>query len=221
MEARTTAAETERQAAEARAADAAAKHQSAEARVAEAAARANDTLRAVDKLNADLGAAKQVAERHGEAADARHAELIAQLKDYEQRLASSVEQVRRDRPLQDRNENLSAMLARDLASRSRRGASRYTFAMDIAIDFGDEAGALLDLSISGAQVILSRQLEQGCTGKFSLTSDEVPVSGMGRVVWSQLDPDLEGQALRYRTGILFTAVEAAAVEAFIIRYSTP
>jgi hypothetical protein len=228
MEARATAAETARQAAETRAADVVAKHQGAEARVAEAASRANDTLRAVDKLNADLDAAKQAAARDGNAADARHADLLAQLKDYEQRLASSIEQVRRlevqlfrrDRPLQDRNENLSTMLARDLASKARRGASRYTFAMDVAVDFGGEAGALLDLSISGAQVTLAQPLEPGSSGKLSLISDELPVSGTGRVVWSLLDPDLEGQPLKYRTGILFTAVDAAAVEAFIIRYST-
>jgi len=228
MEARATAAETGRHAAETRAADAAAKHNDSEARAAEAAARAHDTRRAVDKLNADLDAAKQAAARNGDAADARHADLHAQLKDYEQRLASSIEQVRRlevqlfrrDRPLQDRNENLSAMLARDLASKAKRGASRYTFAMDVAVEFGGEAGALLDLSISGAQVTLSRALEPGSSGKLSLISDELPVSGTGRVVWSLLDPDLEGQPLKYRTGILFTAVDAAAVEAFIIRYST-
>jgi hypothetical protein len=40
------------------------------------------------------------------------------------------------------------------------------------------------------------------------------------VVWTRADPQSQGKALRYRAGIQFTDSDPAAVEAFIIRYSS-
>lgn len=112
------------------------------------------------------------------------------------------------------------MLERDLSAKPRRRASRYTFATAVGVDFGGEQGLLVDLSIAGAQVLSARGLEHGAEAKISLLSDEIPVSGKARVVWTRLDPNSHGRPLRYRAGILFTHIDAPAVEAFIIRYST-
>jgi hypothetical protein len=226
-EARAEESDSRRRQTEMRAGDAETLCRAAEARAGQSDARANESARAVEALTAEIAAAKQAAEREREASNTRQASHAAQVDDLRQRLAASAERVRalelqlfkRDRPLQDRDEGLSAMLARDLAVKSRRRASRYNFAGAIDIEFGGEAGVLVDLSIAGAQVLSSRPLEQGREATLTLISQEVPVSGDGRVVWSQLDADSHAQRFRYRAGILFTAVDAASVEAFIIRYS--
>jgi hypothetical protein len=233
-EARAEEADARRRQAEIRASDAEALRQAADARVREVEARraaletqAADRSRAAEVLTAEIAAIKQVAQRDRDDRDARQADDARQLDDYKQRLAASGERVRslelqlfkRDRPLQDRDEDLSKMLERDLALMSGRRASRYSFTMVIDVDFGGDPGILVDLSIAGAQVLSSQPLEQGREAILSMISQEVPVAGKGRVVWTRPDPGSEARRFRYRAGILFTAVDAAAVEAFIIRYS--
>jgi hypothetical protein len=150
------------------------------------------------------------------------------MEEHEQRFAASVERIRsleselfyRDRPFQDRDEDLSAMLERDLAAKPRRRASRYNFSGKVAVDFGGESGALVDLSVAGAQMLSAKALEQGREAQLTLMSDEIPLKAKARVMWTRLDPNSQGRPMRYRAGLLFTAVDAAGVEAFIIRYST-
>jgi hypothetical protein len=54
----------------------------------------------------------------------------------------------------------------------------------------------------------------------SLPSDEIPISCEGRIVWSWIEPPEKNRPPRYRAGISFTEVDEAAIEVFIIRYST-
>ena len=233
--ARVKDAEGRRQQAEAHAQEIESRRLEAEARAREAHARAAaaesqvaEAQRARDALAAEADALRQAATRDREAAEARHAADAAKIQEHEQRFAASVEKVRslelelfhRDRPFQDRDEDLSAMLERDLAAKPRRRASRYNFSGKVGVDFGGEAGALVDLSIAGAQVVSAKPLEQGRESALTLMSDEIPLKAKAKVMWSRLDPNSQGQPMRYRAGLLFTAVDAARVEAFIIRYST-
>jgi chromosome segregation ATPase len=232
VEAHAQEIESRRLEAEARAREAEARAVAAESRVAEAL-RARDAVaaeaqRARDASAAEADALRQAVTRDREAALARHAADAAKIQEHEQRFAASVEKVRslelelfhRDRPFQDRDEDLSAMLERDLAAKPRRRASRYNFSGKVGIDFGGESGALVDLSIAGAQVVSAKPLEQGREAQLTLMSDEIPLKARAKVIWSRLDPNSQGQPMRYRAGLLFTAVDAASVEAFIIRYST-
>ena len=131
---------------------------------------------------------RQAAQRDREAAETRHAADALKLQEHDQRFASSVEKVRsleqqlfeRDRPFQDRDEDLSAMLERDLASKPRRRASRYNFSGKVTIDFGGESGVLVDLSIAGAQVLSARALEQGREAQLTLLSDEIPIKAKAK-----------------------------------------
>jgi chromosome segregation ATPase len=233
--ARVSEAETKREQAEARVQElesrrleAEARAREAEARVAAAERRASEAQRARETSAAEAESVRQAAQRDRAAADARHAEDLAKVQEQAQRFAASVEKIRalenelfhRDRPFQDRDEDLSAMLERDLAARPRRRASRYHFSGKVAVDFGGESGALVDLSVAGAQVQSATALEQGREAQLTLLSDEIPLKAKAKVMWTRLDPNSQGRPLRYRAGLLFTAVDAAGVEAFIIRYST-
>ncbi|HEY7290129.1 MAG TPA: PilZ domain-containing protein [Vicinamibacterales bacterium] len=221
MEARARELETRLEQANGRVAD-------LEARLAAATTQAAETTRAREAMAIELETARQAARLDKETFEAQHAASRERLDEQERRIASGVDRIKalelqqfqRERPLHNRDEDLSAMLERDLSAKPRRRASRYTFATAVGVDFGGEQGLLVDLSIAGAQVLSARGLEHGAEAKISLLSDEIPVSGKARVVWTRLDPNSHGRPLRYRAGILFTHIDAPAVEAFIIRYST-
>ena len=106
------------------------------------------------------------------------------------------------------------------SEQAARRATRYRFpaAFDVQID-GD-SGVLVDLSIGGAQVISSRELEVNHVVTLMLTSDETPTSCEGRIVWSWLEPHVKDRPSSYRAGIAFTRADEAAIEVFIIRSST-
>ena len=102
-----------------------------------------------------------------------------------------------------------------------RSASRYRFAKEIAITINQrEAGALVDLSISGAQILAAKALHEGKDATITLTSDEIPVTCTGTIMWSQLDPQSQKRQLRYRAGMMFTDADQPSLEAFIIRYAS-
>jgi chromosome segregation ATPase len=244
LEARAVEAEARRRDADARARELEARLQASEARANEAArardeaANARDDAvkgrdeavkardeasRAREALSAELEAEQQSNQRAREHLDQR----IAVVSDYEQQLASVDQQIRalelqlfqRERPVEERDEDLSSMLEQRVSPQPVRAASRYSFAARIAIEFDGEAGVLVDLSTGGAQVLSSRALDQDREGVLIVRSNEVPLTCSARVVWTRLDPSSHGRPLRYRAGVLFATVDAAAVEAFIIRYS--
>ena len=101
-----------------------------------------------------------------------------------------------------------------------RRFSRYSFRAKMMVDIEGESAQLVDLSVGGAQVLTQVPLELNREAAVSLVSDEIPVSGRAKVMWTRADPQSKGRALRYRAGIAFTDVDPAAVEAYIIRYSS-
>lgn len=106
------------------------------------------------------------------------------------------------------------------ADRPIRRFSRYSFRSKMAVDIEGESAQLVDLSVGGAQVLSETPLELQREAAILLVSDEIPVSGRATVMWTRADPQSKWRALRYRAGIQFTDVDPAAVEAFIIRYSS-
>ncbi|HEV3061122.1 MAG TPA: PilZ domain-containing protein [Vicinamibacterales bacterium] len=226
LEARAVEAESRRRDADARARDLEARLQSSEARADEAARARDEAVRARDEAargRDEAVKARDEAVRAREHLDQR----LAVASDYEQQLASVDQQIRalelqlfqRERPVEDRDEDLSSMLEQRASPQPVRAASRYSFAARIAIEFDGEAGILVDLSTGGAQVLSSRALEQDREGVLVVRSAEVPLTCGARIVWTRLDPNSHGRPLRYRAGVRFAPVDAAAVEAFIIRYS--
>jgi len=197
-------------------------------------ARADETARQRDALAAELETAKQHAAHERDQLNQRAAADRGRLAGYETQLVSVDEQIRklelqlfrRDRPAEkekaggEKDEDLSELLDRpEPGPAPIRAASRYAFRGRAPVNFNGEGGVLVDLSTSGAQVLTAHALDQDREGVLTLQSDEHAVACPGKVVWTRLDPNSQGKSLRYRAGIHFGAVDAAAIEAFIIRYS--
>jgi hypothetical protein len=101
-----------------------------------------------------------------------------------------------------------------------RRSTRYAFATDMAVRLeGQENGVLVDLSVAGAQFLSAKALPEGGRTTIVLLSDETPVTCKGVIVWSRLDPHSQNRPLRYRAGILFSEVDQAVLETFIITHA--
>ena len=204
-----------------------------EARLRDAEARADAAVQARDALAKEretLAAERAAFSKEREASAERAAQLEAALREYEQRLAAADERTRalelqlfqRDRAGQDRDEDLSGLLASapPVPIRPTRAATRYHMAAEVKVDVDGALGLLVDLSTSGAQMLSPVPIEEGKDVQLRLLSDEMPATCRGRVVWTRLEAKSSAQPFRYRAGVLFTQVDLSAVEAFIIRYAT-
>ena len=87
--------------------------------------------------------------------------------------------------------------------------------MKVRID--GEPGVLIDLSISGAQVVYATAPEVGRIVTVTLPSEEAPCSAEGRLLWARRGPASKRRPL-YRAGIVFTTVDEGAIGAFIARH---
>ena len=89
--------------------------------------------------------------------------------------------------------------------------------MQVLID-GSPA-SLVDLSITGAQVISQTALKPNRMVRVQLPGEENPVTCKGKVVWARLEASSTA-GLRYRAGVLFTGVDERAVETFLARHDS-
>ena len=78
---------------------------------------------------------------------------------------------------------------------------------------------LVDLSISGAQVLSQTALKPARAVRMLLPSVESPVLCRAKIAWARLEPASKGKSFRYRAGLFFTATDEAAVQAFMIRHA--
>ena len=99
-----------------------------------------------------------------------------------------------------------------------RKSDRQAFNNALGVQIDGEAALLVDLSVSGAQVLSCAALKPEKTVKMLLPSSESPVLCRGRIVWSRLEPTTPGKPIRYRAGLFFTATDQAAVQTFITRH---
>jgi hypothetical protein len=53
----------------------------------------------------------------------------------------------------------------------------------------------------------------------TLPSDEAPCFCQGRLLWARREQAAKGKPFRYRVGLVFTAVDEAAIQAFIEKHS--
>ena len=168
-----------------------------------------------DALAEELSGTRRLLE---DAAQARHWLEVAE----ERVRALELQLFERDRELQDRDVELSSLLdaptpPSEKATRRASGTGcrrRRSWQPDAL-----RASPRRFLSIGGAQLLCSKQPEVNSVVTLSLPSDAAPLSGQGRIVWAWLEPHSKGRPLRYRTGIRFTAVDEAAIEAYIAKYA--
>jgi hypothetical protein len=167
-----------------------------------------------DGLAEELSATRRLLE---DAAQTRH-----WLEAAEQRVrALELQLFERDRDLQDRDVELSSLLDAPTppTEKATRRATRHRLAKATKVQVDGAAGELVDLSIGGAQLLCSKQPDVNSVVTLSLQSDATPLSCQGRIVWAWLEPHSKGRPLRYRAGILFTAVDEAAIEAYIAKHA--
>ena len=184
-----------------------------------------ERVRAAERAHSDLQKAREDAEgrttaaqadatRQLEAADERIRALESQVHALEADMAA-----RPGEPADDIDMGSLLDSAPQGANPMRR-STRYGFATDIAVQLeGQENGVLVDLSVSGAQLLSATALPEGSRTTIVLLSDAVPVTCKGAIVWTRLDPHSQNRQLRYRAGILFSEVDQASLEAFIIMHA--
>src|SRR5256885_483335 len=101
-----------------------------------------------------------------------------------------------------------------------RKSDRQAFSNALGVQIDGEAALLVDLSVTGAQVLSCSSLKPTRTVKMLLPSTESPVLCRGRIVWARLEPTTPGKPIRYRAGMVFTATDQAAVQTFISRHGS-
>jgi cell division protein FtsL len=101
-----------------------------------------------------------------------------------------------------------------------RKSRRQAFPNALGVQIDGEAALLVDLSVTGAQVLSCSALKPAKNVKMLLPSSGEPVLCRGRVVWARLEPPMPGKPIRYRAGVSFTSTDATAVQAFMARHGS-
>ena len=94
-----------------------------------------------------------------------------------------------------------------------RGAKRVAISSQVDIQIDGTEGRLIDLSMTGAQVLTPFSMKPNRLVKVTLPTDEGMIACKAKVMWSRLEPKA-GQ-LWYRAGVLFTSADQYALEAFL------
>jgi len=128
----------------------------------------------------------------------------------------------RDRGPRDRDVDLGALLPATPPStidRSGKPATRHVFKPPKKVRVDREGALIVDLSVTGAQVICGSPPEVGRIVTLALLSDEAPCFCQGRLLWARREQTAKGRPYRYPAGIAFTEVDDAAIRAFIARHA--
>jgi hypothetical protein len=193
-------------------------------------------------IDAKRARALKKAEERAEAAVAERDALAAELAalkaqppvaadtDASQQLEIALERVHalelalfaRDRGPRDADVELNPLLPPappPSIERAGTPAKRYIFKPLKRVQVDKVPALLVDLSLTGAQVIFATSPEIGHIVTLSLLSDDVPCFCQGRLLWARREQTAKGRPYRYPAGIAFTAVDNAALEAFVARHA--
>jgi chromosome segregation ATPase len=128
----------------------------------------------------------------------------------------------RDRGPRDADVELGPLLPPEVVPPIERGdtpAKRYGFKPLKRVQVDRAPALLVDLSLTGAQVIFATSPEVGTMVTLTLLSDDEPCFCQGRLLWARREQTAKGRPYRYPAGIAFTSVDNAAVEAFIAEHA--
>ena len=89
---------------------------------------------------------------------------------------------------------------------------------EVEIQVDGSPAWLLDLSLSGAQVLSSTALKPNRPVKVTFPLDDRSISFKGKIMWARIDAGSKGGPLRYRAGVAFTSPDEAALNAFLSQY---
>jgi hypothetical protein len=94
-----------------------------------------------------------------------------------------------------------------------RGAKRVAMASQVDIQIDGTDGKLIDLSVTGAQVLTAFSMKPNRLVKVTLPMSDSMIACKAKVMWSKLEPKA-GQ-FWYRAGVSFTSADQIALEAFM------
>jgi len=181
----------------------------------DAEARAEAATRARDALAAELETLRQTA-GHDPEMEARLAAATERIRVLE------LELFERDRGPRDRDIELGSLIdvkPSPPSDQAGKRATRHAFKPTAKVKVDRDPGVLIDLSVTGAQVVMATSPDVGEIVKLSLLSEEAPCFCEGRLLWARREQTAKGKPFRYRAGIVFTAADEAAIEAFIARHA--
>jgi chromosome segregation ATPase len=97
-------------------------------------------------------------------------------------------------------------------------ANRYVFKDTVMVEVNNAPAALVDVSVSGCQLVTEAPLKPHQTVKVQLSA-EPPLTCSGRVVWTRVESSGAGPRLCYRAGLRFTRPDEAAIEGFAAQHA--
>ena len=98
-----------------------------------------------------------------------------------------------------------------------RRASRQAFQEDLQVLIDGSPATLVDLSISGAQLVSHSALKPNRMVRVQIPAGDNPITCKGKIVWARLEAG-STTGLRYRAGVFFTGVDERAIERFLAEY---
>jgi hypothetical protein len=163
------------------------------------------------------------------AATARGAALVARVKADPRLSRSEVRTLVRDKGAQlalpgspcspDRPDRAASMLSQPLDSCGTRRAPRFEMQGDVDARVNGTAGRLVNLSVTGAQMLLPMRVRPGEGIRITLTDDSSDLRLAGTLAWVSLEiAAARATAKRYRFGVEFCDAEEQLLERFCLRH---
>ena len=96
-----------------------------------------------------------------------------------------------------------------------RGAKRFTMKADLEVVVDGERSRLVNLSITGAQLVLPGRVQPRQSVLLTLMDEKAEKRYRALVAWSTVE--LARSMVKYRAGVSFVDPDASAIEAFCVR----
>jgi hypothetical protein len=96
-----------------------------------------------------------------------------------------------------------------------RGAKRFTMKADMEVVVDGERSRLVNLSITGAQLVLPGRVQPRQSVLLTLMDEKAEKRYRALVAWSTVE--LAQSMVKYRAGVSFVDPDAGAIEAFCVR----
>ena len=98
-------------------------------------------------------------------------------------------------------------------------ARRFAFPPRTKVLLDRDGAVLVDLSVTGAQVLCAASPDVGRVVTLTLVSDEVPSFCQARFLWARREQTNKKDVFVYRAGLVFTDADEKAIDAFIAQHS--
>ena len=184
----------------------------AEQRADDAEQRANEATMRAEEAEQQLASAQARAETAEQSAQA----AIERAREIEKRGGAP------KRSAADKEIELSPLIDATPSPPSEltgKRATRHTFSAKAKVQIDRDVCTLADLSVTGAQVLGDTPPEVGRIVNVTFLSDDAPCFCQGRLLWSRREQVGKSKNFRYRTGIVFTSADEAAIIAYIERHA--